>query len=104
MDNEIDFGLKVTYLSEPKYRTGKWDYIDPETFRGYVSDEEMKKFTADKDTPYCTSCGASALFEKQDNGEYTYCLSNFCSRCGAILNPKLIEFIHSLNQENTDEC
>ena len=57
MDNEIDIGLKVTYMCEPNYRIGKWDYVDPEVFRGYVSDEELKEIEASKDTPYCTSCG-----------------------------------------------
>ena len=65
---------------------GKWDYIVPEEFIGYVSDTELKEMDDSANTPYCNVCGESALFKQLEDGTYSYCLSNYCPKCGAILN------------------
>ena len=79
----------VTAKAHHMKLTGKWDYINPEEFKGHVSDEKMKELEADKDTPYCNVCGESALFKQLEDDTYAYCLSNYCPKCGAILNEEI---------------
>lgn len=67
----------------------KWGYIDPEEFREYVDDTYFKELEKDADIPYCTNCGDPALFKQLENGMYARCLSNYCPKCGAILNEEI---------------
>ena len=102
MDKELNDGLTAPYIAGV-YRKGEWTYLDTESFKDYLTDKEFRELEDEKHIPYCGSCGASALFEKQDDSNYSPCLSNFCPRCGAILNPKLIEFISTLEDEKLEK-
>jgi len=68
---------------------GKWDYLDSETFVGFVSEEELEEIKKFSHTPYCSICGSSALFKYSDNEGYIYNLSDYCPNCGSIMNPNI---------------
>lgn len=72
---------------------GMWNYLNLDNYKDMVSEEELKRLKEESasavNIPWCSNCGALALFEQQESGEYTYCLSNYCPKCGAILNEEI---------------
>lgn len=94
--NDVDKAYNVGYIAalvmakaHHMKREGKWDYLDPKLLKRYVSEESLKEIEASKDTPYCNICGEPALFQQIEDGTYSYCLSNYCPKCGSIMNPDI---------------
>ncbi|MBO4543906.1 MAG: hypothetical protein J5725_12090 [Bacteroidales bacterium] len=79
----------VTMKAHHMQVVAKWDYLNPSVWEGHVSNSTLQDIKDAAHIPWCTNCGGDALFEKQPNGKYTYCLSNYCPKCGALLNEEI---------------
>lgn len=94
--NDVDKAYRAGYISALMVAkahhmkvVGEWHYCTPDAFEGYISDEKLEKIKLSSHVPYCSICGSDALFEQSADGKYVYALTDYCPKCGSIMNPEI---------------